>query len=212
MSFIDLSQTIDVHTPMYPGETPTKLWREKDLHVDGHVAYRLESGLHVATHIDMPMHFVDDARTCADFALDCFVGRGVVLDVRGENPIRRKPHYDGLIRRGDVVLLYTGHDALFKSDPQKYYTQHPIVDMDFVAYLAEKQIKILGVDCCSPDYPPYDAHKVLLARGIFIMENLTNLARLLDLDAFEVFAFPLKIAAEGSFIRAAARATPKNPL
>jgi len=205
MKFIDLSQTIDPQTPTYPGETPTRLWRERELAADGHVAYRLESGFHVATHIDMPMHFVDDNRTCADFAPDRFAGRGVVLDVRGENPIRHKSHYDGLIRRDDVVLLYTDHDALFNSNPQKYYTQHPIVDMDFVANLAEKQIKILGTDCCSPDYAPYDAHKVLLSQGIFIMENLTNLASLLDLEEFEVFAFPLKIAAEGSFVRAVAR-------
>ena len=205
MRFIDLSQTIDPQTPTYPGETPMRLWRERELDVDGHAAYRLESGFHVATHIDMPMHFVDDSRTCADFPLDCFIGRGVMLDVRGENPIRCKPQYDTVIAKGDVVLLYTGHDALFRSDPEKYYTQYPILDMDFVAYLAERQIKILGMDCCSPDYAPYDAHKLLLAQGIFILENLTNLGALLGLDDFEVLAFPLKIAAEGSFVRAVAR-------
>jgi len=148
---------------------------------------------------------VDDRRTCADFPLDCFAGRGVVLDVRGENPIRYKPHYDGLIAAGDVVLLHTGHDALFLCEPEKYYTQYPIVDMDFVAFLAQRQVKILGMDCCSPDYAPFDAHKLLLGQGVFILENLTNLGALLPLEGFEVLAFPLKIAAEGSFVRAVAR-------
>lgn len=205
MKLIDLSQTIEAQMPVYPGDIPITLAQSKNLVQDGYVAYRLEAGLHVGTHIDMPKHFVEDEFFCADFSVDNFAGPGIVLDVRGENPIAFKPHYADIIKPGHIVLLHTGHDHLFKIDPQKYYTGYPAVDMDFIRFLAERRIKILGMDCCSPDYAPFEAHNILLSQGIFILENLTNLGILLDLPSFEVFALPLKIVAEGSFVRAVAK-------
>lgn len=54
----------------------------------------------------------------------------------------------------------------------------------------------------APDYPPFTFHKALLSNDIFVLENLTNLGSLLDKPNFEVMAFPLKISAEASFVRA----------
>lgn len=38
-----------------------------------------------------------------------------------------------------------------------------------------------------------------------MLENLTNLNSLLGIDSFEVMAFPLKICAEASLVRAVCR-------
>lgn len=64
---------------------------------------------------------------------------------------------------------------------------------------------MLGIDMPSPDFPPFPVHKLLLSNGIFILENLTGLQQLLNIDTFEVFAVPLKIYAEASLTRAYAR-------
>lgn len=204
MKLIDLSQIINNQTPAYPGDTSPVITTAKG---DGHTSSRLSSGFHVATHLDMPMHFTDDARFCADFPIDSFAGPGVLLDVRGESPIGMKPHYDQLIQPGTIVLLYTGHDQYFNSDPDKYYKQYPQITMEFAQFLTDRRIKMLGMDTCSPDYAPHDVHKLMFPADIFMLENLTNLAALLDIGPFEVFALPLKVEAEASFVRAFARPT-----
>lgn len=55
------------------------------------------------------------------------------------------------------------------------------------------------------DNYPFKIHKLLLSNNILIMEKLTNLEKLLNISSFEVLAFPLKIRAEASIVRAVAR-------
>ena len=55
------------------------------------------------------------------------------------------------------------------------------------------------------DKEPYEIHKILFQNGVFILENLTNLSKLLYVEEFEVFAQPLKINAEASLVRAFAQ-------
>jgi kynurenine formamidase len=64
---------------------------------------------------------------------------------------------------------------------------------------------MIGVDMSSPDFPPFQVHKLLLGNGIFIMENMTSLKELIGIKEYEVFAQPLKIDAEASLVRASAR-------
>ena len=45
---------------------------------------------------------------------------------------------------------------------------------------------------------------MLLKNEIFILENLCNIKKLLNVKEFNIVAFPLKIEAEGSLVRAVA--------
>lgn len=203
MKIIDLSQPLTAASPIYPGDAPIQLEQTKFVERDHYGAYELQSGLHVATHIDMPAHMLNDQRRASDFDIANFIGRGVVLDVRGEQQITMKTTYETLIQPQDIVLLYTGFDTVY-GEP-KYYAEHPSVDVQLIEFLLQKQIKILGMDMPSPDYAPHPVHKHLLGSDIFILENLTGLEQLLDADNFEIFTVPLKIEAEASFVRAFAR-------
>jgi len=64
---------------------------------------------------------------------------------------------------------------------------------------------MIGIDWASPDLEPYPIHEILLNNNILILENLTNLDFLLSGPAFEIFAFPLKINADSSIVRAVAK-------
>lgn len=71
--------------------------------------------------------------------------------------------------------------------------------------------KLIDLSCMiednmpSPDKYPFEAHKLLLKNNIYIMENLTNLDKLLEAQGFEVIAFQLKIRADSSMTRSIAR-------
>lgn len=61
------------------------------------------------------------------------------------------------------------------------------------------------MDLPSPDRSPFTAHRMFLNEGVLILENPTNLGALLDVEQFEVMAFPLKIKTDSSPLRVVAR-------
>jgi len=203
MKLIDITHPLSPQTPVLPGVAALALEKVKALEEIGIHSYRLASTLHTGTHIDMPMHLVDDDRMAADFPIDCFAGRGVLLDVRGQNPIVMDVRYADMVREGDAVLLYTGFDAQYETDT--YFDAHPVVEQALADFLVARKVKLVGMDLPAPDVVPYAIHKALLGNGIFVLENLTNLSALLEVPDFEVMALPLKLAAEASFVRAVCR-------
>jgi kynurenine formamidase len=190
--------------PVYPGDIPVVVCKRRSLEEHGFVAYELNSSLHAGTHLDMPMHFIDDSKYVSDFPLEGFAGKGILLDVRGEECIQMKPEYHELVQENSIVLFLTGHSQYFHSDPARYYKKHPQITEELARFLVSKKIKMLGMDLPGPDYHPFNIHKILLPKGIFMLENLTNLEQLQDVKDFKVMAMPLKIAAEASPVRAIA--------
>jgi kynurenine formamidase len=203
MKYIDLSQKIDNGIPVYPGDNRVSLVHTKWLEKDYYNAYTLTTGLHVGTHIDCPMHLLDSPMVMADYAVESFAGRGFLIDARGGMDIDYAEEYGNKIQKGDIVLILTGMHAFFGSE--RYYCGYPVVTERLAHFLVSREIKMLGMDMPSPDYPPFPVHKSLLGKGIFILENLTGLEKLLGLEDFEVIAAPLKICAEASLTRAFAR-------
>jgi len=201
--FIDLSQTIDNNIPIYPGDTPFKLSQDKFLTSDQYTNFRIDTGMHVGTHIDTPMHMIDNKIFISDIALDNFTGIGRLLDVRNQKTITYHDEYVNKFRENDIVLLYTGQSALFGKDA--YFESYPVVDDSFAEFLISKKIKILGIDSPSPDIYPFGIHKKLFNKGILIIENLCNLNSLKYAESFEIFAFPLKINADASLLRVVAK-------
>lgn len=198
--WIDISHRLGEGTPVYPGDEALTLTMDKSLDADHFTSYILRSGMHTGTHIDVPMHLVEDERMACDFSVDCFIGEGVLLDVRRQREIDMNERYEQLVVPGSVVLLYTGHDRYF-GEPS-YFSNHPYVSERLGAFLLSQNIKMLGMDTPSPDYMPHTLHKAFLRSDICMLENLTNLGALLGAKRFEVIALPLKIAAEGSLVRA----------
>ncbi len=203
MKYIDLSHKIDDRIPVYPGDMEVSLTQVRSLATDKYNAYSFSSGLHAGTHIDCPMHLLQKDRTIAQYPLECFAGKGYLLDVRGENEIDYRDQYEEQIQKGDIVLAFTGSDKHYGNE--YYYENHPVITDKLANFLASREIKMLGVDMPSPDFPPFPVHKLLLKHDIFIIENLKNLELLLGVEHFEVFAQPLKICAEASLTRAFAR-------
>ena len=203
MKYIDLSHEINHGMPVYPGDMKVSLVQEKSVERDGYTVYSFSSGLHAGTHIDCPMHLLSNDRTMAEYPLECFAGRGCLIDVRGESVIDYKKEYDNRINQGDIVLIFTGNDEFY--DSERYFNNHPVITEKLAHFLVSRGIKALGVDMPSPDFPPFPIHKLFFNNGILILENLTNLKQLLRIEHFEVFAAPLKICAEASPTRVFAR-------
>jgi len=109
--------------------------------------------MHTGTHIDSPMHLTESNEYISDLSLESFLATGCILDVRNKPIIRMKKVYEELIKENSIVLLYTGCDKLYGT--QKYYEEHPILEMNFCEFLIKKNIKMIGIDMPSPDKYPF---------------------------------------------------------
>lgn len=200
---IDLSHKITNNMPVHPYDERVKLYQNKFLQIDRYNNFKLETGMHIGTHIDSPMHMTLDETFLSEAPVDRFWGKGCLLDVRNESIVDYKKEYSGVVNEDDIVLLYTGHDVKFGK--KEYYLDHPVISEKLVDFFISRNIKMIGMDLPSPDQDPYNLHKKLLQNDIPIIENLTNLSSLLSGESFEVIALPLKIRADASLTRVVAR-------
>ncbi len=198
--WVDLSWPMEDGMPVYPGDRQTCLIQEKSVERDFYTAYALHTGLHAGTHMDAPMHLLENTPGIDEVPLSRCLVQGILLDVRSQQEIKAPELPEGALA-GKAVLLYTGMDAHYGTD--RYYRDHPVVSLDLARRLVEENIAFLGMDMPSPDEPPFPVHRLLLKAGIPIVENLRNLGSLSG--PFEVAAFPLRLMAEASPVRAAAR-------
>lgn len=199
MKYIDLSYDIENKMRVHPYDSDVEVYQDKFLHTDKYNNFRLNIG----THIDSPMHMTDDKTFIGDYDIDRFCGNAKVFDVRGISLISVKDIDINVIKNEDIVLFYTGYEDSYGFD--EYYSGHPVLDYNLAEVLVEKKIKLVGVDMPSPDRYPFEVHKLLFSKGVFIVENLKNLGLLLGYQKLEVYMFPLKVKADASFIRAVAK-------
>ena len=179
---------------------------------------RLSMSVHTGTHMDAPRHAIADGSTLDEYALDRFMGPGVVLDVRREGPVALTAAHlaaaEPEIRPGDIVLLCFGYASRFGS--AEYVESHPYLADDAAELLVERRVPLMGLDLQTPDLPAgrrpaqfaFPAHHILLGGDCLIIENLgVGLERLLG-RRVEVCAMPLPIPqADGSPVRPVAWAT-----
>jgi len=198
MYYVDLTHTVAADMPSYPGDTPVEVRRTRTVAEHGSCAHVLRTGMHSGTHVDYPMHMLEgaDEYICAA-DISRFIGPAVTVDARGMDVIG--PERFGAVGRGDIVLIYTGFDAVFGRP--EYFTSFPALSDELAELFVTHCVKMVGIDFPSVDRSPYSVHKRLLPEGILIAENLTNLDKLLGKRA-KFYAVPLKIQAEGSIVRA----------
>ncbi len=59
MKMVDLSHTMSIHTPGWVGYSGNKMYYAQNLQTKSIVAQKIETALHVGTHIDGGMHATD---------------------------------------------------------------------------------------------------------------------------------------------------------
>ena len=198
-----LFRSVIIESVVFPGDDPIQLDQIRTLESDGFNNFRLSTGMHVGTHIDGPKHMTMDTRLIADLPLEMFTGKGVLIDVRGEEKIEFRESFHTIIHPECIVLFYSGLDAHFGGPG--YFTTYPDITEELARFLADQHVKIVGLDWVSPDHEPYPIHDILFKSNVLILENLTNLDQLIHETDFEVFAFPLKIEADSSIVRVVAK-------
>jgi kynurenine formamidase len=208
MRVVDLSIAIEPRMHTYPGE-PRVLLSHLFTHEKDNVnILRIDSiDTHAGTHVDVPLHHIENGLDASSFPLDRFIGEAIAIWVpRGPKELVTPGHLlEADIRKDDILAVYMGWEH--SRSLGTFFTETPGFSSDCADFLIGKGIKCVATDAASVDSitnlgAPFH-HKVLEA-GIGIVEALVNLKELVG-KRFFFAALPLKIAGgDGSPVRAVA--------
>ena len=191
--YVDLTVLLTEDTPVYPGDPKTSIKPAGILSEDGFCDHYISIGTHVGTHIDAPMHMIENGKSLDQIPISQFIGNGRYVRTDAGNFGAVK---EANIKEGDIVLFHTGMSSKYH-DPA-YFNDYPAMSEETARFLVDAKVKMVGFDTCSADNQKgFPIHKILLAGNVLIIENLTNLDRLAGKE-FKVYALPLNLQVEGA--------------
>jgi arylformamidase len=220
---IDLTHEMYDEMPGWPTHPIFKIEQLKIMDTDGYNVKQLIMNTHHGTHMDAPSHMLKEGKTCSEYSIQKFMGNGRVVDLSYKKP-REAIEKDDLsnfsIKRGEIVLLYTGWGSK-RGWNEEYLYSWPYLDTSGAEYLAEIGISAVGTDGLSigawagstvvagpVSKTAIKVHQILLKRDILIFEELANLDYVLNGDKEREAYFiilPLSLrGADGSPVRAIA--------
>ncbi|MBM7584536.1 arylformamidase [Bacillus pakistanensis] len=184
----------DITAPIFNGMPVYKNKPEKqpsiDTNTNGHVTEsRISLDVHTGTHVDAPLHMINDGETIETIAIEELVRTVKVLDLSTVNGKITMADIEGFdIQKDDFLLLKTKN-----SWDTEFNFEFIYVAEDAAGYLADKGIKGVGIDALGIERAQegHPTHRTLMGNGVIIMEGL----QLKDIKEGEYFmvAAPLKI-------------------
>ncbi len=211
----DLTATLSTHMPVWP-TSPLPVFEPVGVVArDGYAIERVSCLTHTGTHMDAPYHFLEDGLTVDRIPPERLVGRAVVLDLRrdlagpliGLDTVKR--HWPEAVAP-EIVLLETGWSH-GRAPSRRYLYEFPGISPEAAEWIAGKGVRGVGIDTLGIDpfsNAKFEAHKVLLGRGVWILEALDHLDALEEGKVYTLIAAPLKIAgASGAMARVLALET-----
>lgn len=199
---IDLSAEIYDGMPHYPEDIDVEVSSVNYEHFN---ITNISMCVHTATHVDTPLHCIDDKPTVGNIDLSYYIGNAYCIDVPTEKGgiIKLSDNFDfNVIKGNDIVIFSTGWEKKMGTD--EYFDLWPYIDEKLAEKLAGLKIKTVGLDTPSVDSLETNnlSHKILFSNNICVIESLVNLEKLKN-RSFFFSAAPLKIrGGEGSPVRA----------
>ena len=205
MPIFDITLAISNDLPVWPGDPAINFYRVADVN-NGDVCTlsRLESGSHIGTHLDAPLHFVKGGRTVDQLDLTVLIGPCQVVHVP-DAPVIDAALLDTLDIPADTrrLLFRTRNSEIWARGDNAFHTEYVGINPSGAAWLVERGIQLVGVDYMSvaPYADTMVPHEILLGAGIIAVENL----HLSGIEAgnYQLICLPLKLKdGDGAPVRA----------
>ena len=197
----DISMPIRSDMPVYKGKQEKKpiLTVESDHRTGTAYETSIKMNLHTGTHLDRPLHMINNGETMDTLQLEDLITECVVLDMTNVNEqITDQELISRGIQYGDFVLLKTRNsfEAILEGD-------FVYLEKSGAKYLADLKVRGVGIDALGIErsQPGHETHLALMGIGAHILEGL-RLAKINE-GRYELIAMPLNIVgAEAAPVRA----------
>jgi len=209
----EVSRWIDISVPVksgmahWPGDIDVSVTRVSSM-AEGaeYNLSQLHMSAHTGTHMDAPLHFVDQAISIDKMPLDATVGPARVIEIDAMESIGRADLEPFEIEPGERLLIKTRNTSrCWETD--EFFKDFVYISEDGARYVAERRIRSLGVDYLSVAgffKDTVETHVALLLAGIWIIEGLD--LRGVEPGRYDLICLPLKLlGADGAPARAILR-------
>ncbi len=208
-TIIDLTHPISEAMPVYPGTEPPVLKTECTIEEIGFLEKKITLFSHTGTHMDAPAHLIKNALTLDKLPANQFYGDAFLIDITNLQghiiELEDIKSHEKAIESAEFVLIHSGWSRYWGNN--KYFINYPVLSLDAAKWLANFNLKGIGLDTISADKIDtleYEVHKYFLGKNTVIIENLTNFD-LLPSNQFTFSCFPMSFEdADGSPVRAVA--------
>lgn len=207
MKITDLTHIIHSGMPVFPGTEQPIFEKANTVEKDGFQEAKITMYSHTGTHIDAPAHMLQNGSHLDDFEIDKFIGKAIILDFSNLKvpsiDVNSLRSYEERIKNVEFIIIKTGWSNYWGD--KKYYENFPSLNEESAKWLSSFKLKGIGIDAISIDNIntiTFPVHKILMAKNLLIIENLTNL-KAISQEYFILSIMPLKNKeADGSPVRA----------
>lgn len=194
-SWLDVSVPLSERTPVFPGNPPTEVRRVASLDGgDEANLSELRMSAHAGTHVDAPVHFIEDGSSVDGLDLDALNGPARVLGIPEMHRIGPELLGEHEPARGERLLLRTRNSdrPWFERDFDSEYAH---LTAQAARLLAQRGVRAVGIDYLSIGGEGFDiveTHRILLGAGMAIIEGLN----LCDVEPgeYELCCLPIRVA------------------
>ena len=206
MTLVDISHPLEHGQSAFPTDPKLSIIPHGNTKTLQYNISQIVMGSHQGTHLDAMYHFIDEGKTIDQMPLEWFYGPAHLLHIpkkaNEEITVDDFLPFEKYLQPEAKIILDTGWYKFFGSDI--FFEEFPSITIEASEFLAEKRIRLLGMDMPTPSNSWYEVHHILLRHEIVIVESLTNLDQLPS--DFVFIGFPLNFKGrDGSPIRAVAQ-------
>ncbi len=193
MEIFDITVPISAEVPIYKGDPGVEISAFKSIaNGDSANVSHISLGVHTATHVDAPNHFIDGAKRVHELDPKKLIGPCRVIEIPND-VVAVEPGHIGDISGVERILLRTRNSA-FWSEPEKgFRTDFTYITPTTAKILVEIGVVLVGIDYLSIEKsgsPGHPVHVTLLEKEVVILEGVD--LRKVPAGNYELFCAPLK--------------------
>ncbi len=210
MKIYDVTFPISERAPIYEGDPKVEIETANAI-ADGAPANvsHICCGVHTATHVDAPNHFIEGGKRVHELDLAKLIGRCLVVEIDESAMSIQATHVENLTNVERV--LFKTRNSNFWNEPEKgFRSDFTYIEPEAAQILVAKGVKLVGIDYLSVEkFGSIDfmTHITLLENEVVIIEGLD--LREVSGGEYELICLPLKYiggAGDGAPARTVLRA------
>ena len=189
----DVTVTISDTTPIYKGDPGVEIKSFKSIATGSSAnVSQVSFGVHTATHVDAPNHFIDGARRVHQLDPQKLVGPCRVILVP-DDVIGIEPEHVGDLSGVERVLFKTKNSGFWATPEDGFRSDFSYLTPATAKLLVDNGIVLVGIDYLSIEKsgsPGHPVHITLLEKETVILEGVD--LREVSPGDYELICMPLK--------------------
>ena len=196
MKIYDVSVPISEKTPVYEGDPNVEITIANSIKKgDAANVSRLCCGVHTATHVDAPNHFIEGGRRVDELDLSKLIGKCRVVELDKDVLEITASHVENAgLEDAERVLFKTRNSNFWNDFEQGFQTDFTYIAPEAAKRLVDLNIKLVGIDYLSVEKfgsEDFKTHITLLEKEVVIIEGLD--LREVPAGDYELICLPLKL-------------------